>query len=197
MTGKPTVGKPIAGKPPPARSSGRLLTRLSVMMFLQYFVQGCYLPIAALVRRAGPRFHGPREGRLHRGLGRGADPGAVRDRPAGGPGVFDRTRDGVLPFGGRRLDAGLVLPDGLLAGDRPGNGLFGHVRADDDALQFAGVSASAEQRNGVPLDSSLRHFGVHRPRVPDRAVLPAADSRARNWRKPVASASPCPASSAS
>ena len=33
---------------PPARSSGLLFTRLSVMMFLQYFVQGCYLPIAAL-----------------------------------------------------------------------------------------------------------------------------------------------------
>ena len=32
----------------PARSPGRLFTRLSVMMFLQYFVQGCYLPIAAL-----------------------------------------------------------------------------------------------------------------------------------------------------
>ncbi len=30
------------------RSSYPLLTRLSVMMFLQYFVQGCYLPIAAL-----------------------------------------------------------------------------------------------------------------------------------------------------
>jgi nucleoside transporter len=33
---------------PAAHSSGTLFTRLSVMMFLQYFVQGCYLPIAAL-----------------------------------------------------------------------------------------------------------------------------------------------------
>lgn len=31
-----------------ARSSKPLLGRLSLMMFLQYFVQGCYLPIAAL-----------------------------------------------------------------------------------------------------------------------------------------------------
>lgn len=30
------------------RSPGPLLGRLSLMMFLQYFVQGCYLPIAAL-----------------------------------------------------------------------------------------------------------------------------------------------------
>lgn len=36
------------GVSPPARSSGLMFTRLSVMMFLQYFVQGCYLPIAAL-----------------------------------------------------------------------------------------------------------------------------------------------------
>ena len=33
---------------PAPRSSFPLLTRLSLMMFLQYFVQGCYLPIAAL-----------------------------------------------------------------------------------------------------------------------------------------------------
>lgn len=32
----------------PARSPTPLLGRLSLMMFLQYFVQGCYLPIAAL-----------------------------------------------------------------------------------------------------------------------------------------------------
>jgi len=32
----------------PSRSSFRLLGRLSLMMFLQYFVQGCYLPIASL-----------------------------------------------------------------------------------------------------------------------------------------------------
>jgi nucleoside transporter len=41
----------LADSPPaPAavRSSYPLLTRLSLMMFLQYFVQGCYLPIAAL-----------------------------------------------------------------------------------------------------------------------------------------------------
>lgn len=37
-----------AGLSPPLRSSGLLFSRLSVMMFLQYFVQGCYLPIAAL-----------------------------------------------------------------------------------------------------------------------------------------------------
>jgi len=33
---------------PRQRSSRSLLARLSLMMFLQYFVQGCYLPIAAL-----------------------------------------------------------------------------------------------------------------------------------------------------
>jgi nucleoside transporter len=33
---------------PVARSSMTLLVRLALMMFLQYFVQGCYLPIAAL-----------------------------------------------------------------------------------------------------------------------------------------------------
>jgi nucleoside transporter len=33
---------------PVARSSISLLMRLALMMFLQYFVQGCYLPIAAL-----------------------------------------------------------------------------------------------------------------------------------------------------
>ena len=31
-----------------ANSSGSLLGRLSVMMFLQYFVQGAYLPIASV-----------------------------------------------------------------------------------------------------------------------------------------------------
>jgi len=41
----------LADSPPAptaVRSSYPLLTRLSLMMFLQYFVQGCYLPIAAL-----------------------------------------------------------------------------------------------------------------------------------------------------
>ena len=42
-----TTDDPTSVSPPP-RSSGLLFTRLSVMMFLQYFVQGCYLPIAAL-----------------------------------------------------------------------------------------------------------------------------------------------------
>ena len=37
---------PAAGAP--GRSPMPLLGRLSLMMFLQYFVQGCYLPIAAL-----------------------------------------------------------------------------------------------------------------------------------------------------
>ena len=32
----------------PAASSSSMLSRLSVMMFLQYFVQGCYLPIASV-----------------------------------------------------------------------------------------------------------------------------------------------------
>ena len=36
------------GVSPPTRTSGLMFSRLSVMMFLQYFVQGCYLPIAAL-----------------------------------------------------------------------------------------------------------------------------------------------------
>lgn len=43
MTTAENLAPPTAGRSPPA-----LLTRLSVMMFLQYFVQGCYLPIAAL-----------------------------------------------------------------------------------------------------------------------------------------------------
>ena len=34
-----------------ASSPFGLLGRLSVMMFLQYFVQGCYLPIASLYVR--------------------------------------------------------------------------------------------------------------------------------------------------
>ncbi len=49
---------PAAGAP--GRSPMPLLGRLSLMMFLQYFVQGCYLPIAALYVEATLGF-APRE----------------------------------------------------------------------------------------------------------------------------------------
>ncbi len=38
----------VAGLKPPERSSGLLLVRLALMMFLQYFVQGAYLPVASV-----------------------------------------------------------------------------------------------------------------------------------------------------
>ena len=71
--------------------------------------------------------------------------------------------------------------DARVAGHRAGNGLLDPVRADDDAQQLAGVSASEEQRHGVPVDSAVRHAGLHRAGLRDRVLVAAGTGGRRRW----------------
>ena len=75
-----------------------LRVRLSIMMFLQYFVWGIWLPM--LAQRLGKNDLEPRRGRdrldLH-GLRVRRDPRAVHPRPARRPLFLDRAGHGRRP----------------------------------------------------------------------------------------------------
>ena len=152
---------------------GVLLGRLSLMMFLQYFVQGAYLPIASVYVERSLGFTPMQVGIFISALAVGPILAPFIARPVGRPLVRDRAVMAVCHIVGGVLMLLLAVQTQVWPVIVLGT-VYSILYVPTMMLtQLAGVSAPAEQRHGVPLDSPVRHAGIHRAGVRDRVVVVA------------------------